>query len=232
MESLRHLFHFLLHIDEKIPGLIHRNGDASYLILFAVVFCETGFVVTPFLPGDTLLFAAGVFAHPSKHALNIWVLLGVMTLAPLCGDVTNFQIGRLIGARLFSNKHSKIFRHSALEKTHEFFEKHGRNTIILARWVAIVRTFAPFVAGMGDMRFFTFIKYSAIGAVIWVWVCTLSGYFFGSIPAVQEHFALAMLVMLLAGAIPISLEVLKHRGEMREREAMAAARLSDDSPPG
>ncbi|MHB8637995.1 MAG: DedA family protein [Fimbriimonadaceae bacterium] len=221
MQSINNLFHFLLHIDEKVGPLIHRNGNWTYAIFFAVLFAETGLVVTPFLPGDTLLFFAGLFARPEKHSLNIYILLPLMTLAPLCGDSTNFMIGKWFGSRLFSDKHSKIFRRSALDKTHEFFEKHGQKTIVLARWVAIVRTFAPFVAGMGRMPYLQFIRFSAIGAFFWVWGCMLAGYFFGAIPAVSEHFSFAILAMLLVGAIPIALEILKQRQEFREREARA-----------
>ena len=210
--------------------LIHRNGNGTYAIFFAVLFAETGFVITPFLPGDTLLFFAGLFARPEKHALNLWVLLPVLTLAPLAGDCTNFHIGMLLGPKLFSNKHSKLFRRSALDKTHEFFEKHGRNTIVLARWVAVVRTFAPFVAGMSQMSFKVFIKYSAIGAILWVWVCTLAGYFFGAIPVVQDNFGLAMVGMLLVGAIPIGIEILKQRQEIRERGTPSEPALPDDEP--
>ncbi len=219
MQSITHFFHFLLHIDEKVEPLIRHNGSGTYVIFFAVLFAETGFVITPFLPGDTLLFFAGIFARPEKHALNLGILLPVMTFAPLCGDITNFHIGMFLGPRLFSNAHSKLFRRSALDKTHEFFEKHGKNTIVLARWVAIVRTFAPFVAGMGQMPFKVFIKYSAIGAVAWVWACTLAGYFFGGIPAVRDNFGLAVLGMLLVGAVPIAIEILKQRQEIKDREA-------------
>jgi membrane-associated protein len=230
VEFFRNLFDFLRHFDERF----HPHGFYAYLAPFLVLFAETGLVVTPFLPGDTLLFAMGVLARPEKHALNIWILLPLMTLAPLCGDSTNFFIGRWFGPRLFSDKHSKIFRRSALDKTHEFFEKHGQKTIILARWVAIIRTFAPFVAGMGRMEFLQFIRFSAIGAFFWVWGCMLAGYFFGAIPAVKEHFAWAILAMLLVGAIPISIEILKQRQEFKTREAetaQALAVLEDEAPP-
>lgn len=215
VQSIHNIFEFLRHIDEHF----HPHGVYGYLIPFLVLFAETGLVITPFLPGDTLLFAVGIFARPEKHALNIWILLPLMVLAPLCGDITNFTIGKTLGPRLFSNKHSKLFRRSALDKTHEFFEKHGKNTIVLARWVAVIRTFAPFVAGMGQMPFRTFFKFSAIGAWIWVWTCMLAGYFFGAIPAVKDHLAYALVGMLLVGAIPISIEVLKQRQEIRERQA-------------
>ena len=216
MHSLHNIIEYLLHIDEKFKP----HGLYGYLVPFLVLFAETGLVITPFLPGDTLLFAIGVLARPERNALNIWILLPLMTLAPLCGDSTNFMIGKWFGPKLFSNKHSKIFRRSALDKTHEFFEKHGQNTIILARWVAIVRTFAPFVAGMGQMPYAKFIRFSAMGAFFWVWGCMLAGYFFGAITAVREHFGLAILAMLLVGVIPISIEVLKQRQEFKERERM------------
>jgi len=214
IQWITHAWEYVRHIDEHFQP----HGVYGYLVPFLVLFAETGLVVTPFLPGDTLLFFVGLMARPDRHALNIYILLPLLTLAPLCGDSTNFMIGRWFGHRMFRNENSKIFRRSALERTHEFFEKHGERTIILARWVAIVRTFAPFVAGMGEMRFAKFIRYSAFGAFFWVWGCMLAGYFFGAIPAVREHFGLAMLAMLLAGAIPIAFEVLKQRQEVKARE--------------
>jgi membrane-associated protein len=230
IHSLHDLFEFLRHIDENFSP----RGFYGYLIPFLVLFAETGLVVTPFLPGDTLLFTLGLFARPDRHALNIYILLPLLTLAPLCGDSTNFLIGRWFGHRMFSNPKSKIFRRSALDKTHEFFEKHGERTIILARWVAIVRTFAPFVAGMGEMRFTKFIRYSAIGAFFWVWGCMLAGYFFGAMPVVHKNFGYAILAMLLAGAIPISIEILKQRQEIKAREAqeeLALEVMDDEGSP-
>lgn len=227
MHSIHDIIVYLRNIDENF----HPHGLYAYLIPFLVLFAETGFVVTPFLPGDTLLFTIGVLARPEKHALNILILLPLMTLAPLCGDTTNFMIGKWFGPRLFSDKHSKLFRRSALDKTHEFFEKHGEKTIILARWVAIVRTFAPFVAGMGQMPYLQFIRFSAVGAFFWVWGCMLAGYFFGAIPAVKEHFGWAILGMLLVGAVPIAWEVLKQQQEFRERGTPSKHALPDEEIP-
>jgi membrane-associated protein len=227
VHSIRGIIDFLRHIDEYRP-----HGAWAYLVPFIVLFAETGLVITPFLPGDTLLFAVGLLSRPEKQALNIWIILPMLTLAPLCGDCSNFMIGRWLGPKLFSNPHSKIFRRSSLDRTHEFFDKHGRNTIILARWVAVIRTFAPFVAGMGRMEFPTFFRFSAIGAWIWVWTCLLAGYFFGGIPAVKDHFGLAMLVMLGAGLIPISLELTSQWREIREREAKGEPLAASSEPVG
>lgn len=209
MSDLTAFFQSLVHIDEHIGWLIHQLGPWAYLAIFALLFAETGFVVTPFLPGDTLLFTAGIFA--AKGSLNIYLLIPVMILGPLAGDITNFHIGKWIGPHLFKREKSRIFKRSHLERTHKFFEVYGGKTIILARWVPIVRTFAPFVAGLGRLTFGKFIGYSIAGAVIWVNVCTFAGYFFGNLPWVKNNFELAMLAMILVTLIPLMLETLRHQ---------------------
>lgn len=212
-----------LHADKKIAWFVQHNGSLwAYALLFLILFAETGFVVTPFLPGDTLLFAAGILGHPEQHALNLAILLPLLTVAPLCGDCVNFLVGKWLGPRLFHNENSKIFKRKNLAKTHEFFEKYGRRTIILARWVPVVRTFAPFVAGMSQMDFRHFFSYSVVGAIIWVWICTLAGYWFGSLPVIQKNFGIAMVVMALITFIPLSIEITRQVMVERSRNKLAA----------
>lgn len=204
---------FLLHIDKHIQALIHQHGSATYAILFAIIFCETGLVVTPFLPGDSLLFAVGVFCNPGKDALNVWATYLVFCSAALIGDTTNYFIGRTFGHKLFRHEDSRIFKKSHLKTTHEFFDKHGKKTIILARFVPIVRTFAPFVAGMGEMPYRKFIGYSFAGAILWVGLFLFAGYFIGRIPAVENNFGIAIFVMVVVTAAPLGWEIYKARRE-------------------
>lgn len=217
MDQIVHLLDILRHLDKTIGGLITNYGFWSYGILFLVIFAETGFVVTPFLPGDTLLFAAGIFAHPvgDQPGFNIWLLLLILTAAPVCGDTVNYHIGKWIGPRMFSNPKARFLKASNLDRTHAFFERHGGKTVIFARWVPIVRTFAPFVAGMGAMPFKKFITFGLLGSFIWVWVCVGAGYFFGRIPAVRENFEVAMLGMIGVTVLPLIFEGLRHRAKQR-----------------
>ena len=202
---------FFLHLDDHLGRLIEQYGPWIYLILFLVVFCETGLVVTPFLPGDTLLFAAGIFAHDDNGGLNLWLLYLVFAGAALCGDNVNYQLGRLLGRKLFNKPNSRFFKRENLDKTHEFLERHGPKAIILARFVPIVRTFMPFVAGMGTMTFARFIGYSVAGALLWVLVCVTAGFLFGNIPVVKENFAVAVLGLVAVSLVPILIEWLRHR---------------------
>jgi membrane-associated protein len=230
LNSSPSLLHRLLHIDQEISLLIQQHGPWwVYAVLFIILFCETGLIVAPFLPGDTLLFAAGVLAHPGHHAFDLWVLLPILTVAPLCGDTVNFLVGSWLGPRLFHYENSKIFKRKNLAKTHEFFEKYGRRTIILARWVPIVRTFAPFVAGMSQMDFKHFLSYSVAGAFIWVWVCTFAGYFFGGLPVVQNNFGVAMIVMALITFIPLAFEVIRQWQNERRKGKLPGAEAPDQA---
>jgi len=216
MHVLRDIFHWLMTIDQHVGHLIQEQGPFAYLILCAILFAETGLVVTPFLPGDTLLFAAGVFCHETPNVpdpLNVYIVLTVFTMAPILGDITNYHVGKYLGRRLCASGKIKLFSPQSLQKTHKFFEKYGPKTVMLARWVPIVRTFAPFVAGMGEMPFLTFIKYSSLGAVLWVWVCVGAGYFFGQLQVVKNNFPLAMLAMIGITVLPIIFEIFKARRE-------------------
>jgi len=205
------MLEFFLHLDDHLGRLIEQYGPWIYLILFLVVFCETGLVVTPFLPGDTLLFAAGIFAHDDNGGLNLWLLYLVFAGAALCGDNVNYQVGRLLGRKLFNKPNSRFFKRENLDKTHEFLERHGPKAIILARFVPIVRTFMPFVAGMGTMTFARFIGYSVAGALLWVLVCVTAGFLFGNIPVVKENFAIAVLGLVAVSLLPILFEWLRHQ---------------------
>lgn len=224
MDQIAEFFKGLLHLDQTIGELIRTHGPLTYGILFAIVFAETGLVIMPFLPGDTLLFAAGMFSHGGKEGLNIWIVLGVLTLAPICGDNVNYAAGKWLGPKIFRHEKSRFLNRNHLERTHQFFDRYGAKTIMLARWVPIVRTFAPFVAGMSGMPYRKFILYSVIGAVIWVWGCTGAGYLFGQIPVVRNNFELAMLGLVAVTVAPIVYETIKHRRE-------AAAALRTEEPP-
>jgi membrane-associated protein len=204
---------FLLHLDEHVSRMIVEHGPWTYSILFAIIFAETGLVFLPFLPGDSLLFAVGMFCHPEKPGLDYWKVFGLLTTAAFLGDNVNYQVGKRFGARLFRNENSKFFKQSYLKKTNAYFEKHGGLTLILARFVPIVRTFAPFVAGMGSMTFPRFLVYSALGGVIWVGVCLTSGYLFGQIPVVRENFEFVLLGVIVLSVIPMILKVRKAKKE-------------------
>lgn len=203
------LIDFILHIDQHLVEISAQYGVWIYAVLFLIIFCETGLVVTPFLPGDSLLFAAGGIA--AVGSMNIHVMVALLLAAAILGDATNFMIGKFFGRKLFANPDSKIFRQSYLEKTHAFYEKHGGKTIIIARFVPIVRTFAPFVAGMGSMHYGTFIRYNIIGAVLWVLSFSYAGYFFANIPVVKNNLALVMVAIIVISILPGVIEVIRAR---------------------
>ncbi|HVL40162.1 MAG TPA: DedA family protein [Fimbriimonadaceae bacterium] len=199
-----------LHLDDHLKALIQSQGPWVYAILFGVIFAETGLVVTPFLPGDSLLFAAGIFAGTGD--LNLVLLMTLLFVAAVLGDTVNYHIGKLVGAKLLE-RHSRIFKPHHLEKTHAFFERYGGKTIVIARFVPIVRTFAPFVAGMGAMTYKTFLFYNVFGAALWVGICVLAGYFFGGMQIVKDNFELAILAIILLSILPMVVEVVKARRE-------------------
>ena len=200
---------FILHIDQHLAALSAEYGVWIYAILFLIIFCETGLVVTPFLPGDSLLFAAGGIAALGE--VNIHLMVALLLVAAILGDAVNFAIGKYFGARLFANPDSKIFRRAYLDKTHAFYEKHGGKTIIIARFVPIVRTFAPFVAGMGNMHYGRFIRYNIIGAILWVVLFSYAGYFFANIPLVKNNLALVLAAIIVISVLPGVIEVVRAR---------------------
>lgn len=203
------LVNFILHIGEHLQELVNNYGNWIYAILFAIVFCETGLVVLPFLPGDSMLFAAGTIAAVGD--MNIFVLIGLLIVAAILGDFVNFEIGKHFGQKLFSNPNSKIFKQSYLQKTHDYYERYGGRTIIIARFIPIVRTFAPFVGGMGNMNYAQFARYNIVGAVLWVVSFTTLGYFFGQLPFVKEHFSWIMIAIIVFSVVPMIVEIIRHR---------------------
>jgi membrane-associated protein len=208
MELLRSIIDFFLHLDQHLNQIISQYGVWTHLILFLIVFAETGLVVTPFLPGDSLLFAAGTFA--ALGSLDLGLLLVLLIGAAILGDTVNYWVGAWIGPRAFSGN-IKLLRKDYLDRTHAFYEKHGGKTIIIARFVPIIRTFAPFVAGVGAMSYPRFITYNIVGAVLWVGLFVPAGYFFGNIPVVRENFTLVILAIIAISVLPIALEAIKAR---------------------
>jgi len=208
MDLLPRIIDLFLHLDTHLGQLISQYGTWTHLILFLIVFCETGLVVTPFLPGDSLLFAAGTFA--ALGALDLWLLVLLLIIAAIAGDTVNYWIGAYIGPRAFRGD-IRFLRKEYLDRTHAFYEKHGGKTIILARFVPIIRTFAPFVAGVGAMSYPKFIVYNVAGAVLWVGLFVVGGYFFGNIPVVRENFTLVILAIIAISVLPIAVEALRAR---------------------
>ncbi|MDX2000259.1 MAG: DedA family protein [Thermoanaerobaculia bacterium] len=214
MELLHFLVDFVLHLDKHLLELVAQYGAWTYLILFAIIFCETGLVVTPFLPGDSLLFAAGAFA--ATGAFDLWVLLGLLSVAAILGDSVNYAIGRSLRHRLADKGRLPFVKPAHLEKTHAFYEKYGVKTIVIARFVPIVRTFAPFVAGVGEMSYKTFSLYNVVGGLLWVFLCTLGGYLFGNLPFVRENFSLVILGIIAVSLLPAVIEILRARAAARK----------------
>lgn len=203
------LIDIVLHIDQHLAALAGEYGVWIYAVLFVIVFCETGLVFTPFLPGDSLLFAAGAVAASSGGSLNVHLIAALLLAAAILGDAVNFAIGKAFGARLFSRPNSRLFKPEYLQKTHAFYEKYGGKTIILARFVPVVRTFAPFVAGMGRMHYATFIRYNIIGALAWVLLLTYLGYAFGNVPLVKQNFGLLVIGIIVVSVLPMALEIVR-----------------------
>ncbi|TXI92536.1 MAG: DedA family protein [Neisseriales bacterium] len=194
------LINIILHLDKYIGVVLANYHDYFYLLFFLVVYAETGLVVTPFLPGDSLLFVAGAFAGAGQ--LHIGVLAIILILAAFLGDNTNFFVGKFIGQKLFSNPNSKIFRKDILDKTHEFYEKHGSKAIIIARFIPLVRTFAPFVAGVGQMTYRKFLLFSIVASLLWVVIFLFGGFMFGNIPVIKEHMSLIILAVMVVSVLP------------------------------
>ena len=208
MEALFFLFDLLIHIDKYLIDLINNFGYFTYAVLFGVIFAETGFVVTPFLPGDSLLFAAGSFA--TKSILNPVILFLLLAGAAILGDTINYWIGHFIGVRAFKEE-SRFFKKQYLDRTHAFYEKHGGKTIILARFIPIIRTFAPFVAGVGKMNYLHFLSYNVVGGVLWVGIFVFGGYYFGNIGFVQKNFSLVIIVIIIISLLPGIIEYIRHK---------------------
>lgn len=200
---------FVLHLDENLTRLCAEYGTQVYLIFFLVIFAETGLVIFPFLPGDSLLFTIGILSN--QGSLNIWIVIPTLIAAAFIGDNLNYQIGMRFGQKALERGNSRFIKPKHVEKTQQFFIKHGGWALVLARWVPIVRTFMPFVAGMGAMKYHTFLFWSAVGATIWVGGCTIAGYFFGQIPWVRENFELAMLAVVVISVVPMLIKIRQAR---------------------
>jgi membrane-associated protein len=202
------LIDFILHLDQHLAEIIATYGLWTYGLLFLIVFFETGVVVTPFLPGDSLLFAAGAFA--GLGSLNPWILFVSLSLAAIAGDTVNYGVGRIIGPRAFSGK-IRWLRQDYLHRTERFYERHGGKTIALARFVPIIRTFAPFVAGIGHMRYSRFLAYNVGGGISWVGLFVLGGFYFGNLPVVKANFSLVVMGIIIVSVLPIVVEILRAR---------------------
>ena len=211
---------FVVHIDHHLDQIIQTYGSGTYLLLFVIVFCETGFVVTPFLPGDSLLFAVGAFA--ARGSLDLTTSLLVLTIAGILGDSVNYWIGARVGPAVFQKKESRFFNPAHLERAHRFYEKYGGKTIVLARFLPILRTFAPFVAGIGRMSYTKFLAYNVIGAAVWVGLFVLAGFFFGNIPIVRDNFSIVILAIIAISLLPIAIELLKSRSRGRTAQPPVA----------
>jgi membrane-associated protein len=216
---------FFLHLDKHLANIVNQFGIATYGILFAVIFAETGLVVTPFLPGDSLLFAVGALS--ATGILNIWTVYFSLIIAAILGDTVNYWIGHHMGPRVFREKNSRFLKREYLDKTEKFYEKHGGKTIILARFLPIIRTFAPFVAGVGKMHYGRFFLYNVVGGVVWVTVFVWAGFLFGGIKIVRENFELVVFGIIGFSVLPILLEYVKHKKEARSMKKENHATYKD-----
>ena len=208
MDFISTIIDFILHLDKHLNEIIQTYGIWTYLLLFLVIFMETGLVITPFLPGDSLLFAAGAF--DAQGSMNVFVLFVLLSLAAILGDTVNYWIGHYIGPKAFSGN-VRFLKKEYMDRTHAFYEKHGGKTIILARFIPIIRTFAPFVAGIGAMTYSHFIVYNVIGGVLWVGLFTFGGYFFGNLPFVKDNFIIVILTIIFISVLPAVVEFVRAR---------------------
>ena len=209
MDLLLKAFEYIFHFDKHLSLIIQNFGAWTYLILFAIIFAETGFVVTPFLPGDSLLFATGAFS--AVGALNVNYIFFILAAAAILGDTINYAIGKFFGHALIAAGNGRFVKKEYVDKTHRFFEKYGGRTIILARFVPIVRTFAPFVAGIGNMNYFRFLVYNVTGGIVWVALFIYGGFYFGNMPVVKENFTLVIFAIIILSILPAVIEVWRHR---------------------
>jgi len=211
MEWIAYLIDLFLHLDQYLNVIIRDYGLWTYLILFVIIFIETGLVVTPFLPGDSLLFAAGTFA--AGGALNPLYLFGLLSIAAVAGDTVNYWVGNLVGPKVFHREDSPFFKKEYLDRTHDFYERHGGKTIIIARFIPIIRTFAPFVAGIGAMTYLRFISYNIVGGIAWIAAFVYVGYFFGNLPMVKRNFTLVIMAIIFISVLPGIYEFIRQRME-------------------
>jgi membrane-associated protein len=219
MELIGKLFDFIMHIDIHLNTLIVTYQLWTYLILFAIIFCETGLVITPFLPGDSLLFATGALAATPGSPLKIHWLFLILCAAAVLGDTVNYWIGHAIGPKIFQQQKIRFLKKEHLERTHEFYEKHGGITIVLARFIPIIRTFAPFVAGIGRMSYWRFIAYNVAGGIAWVAIFVFGGYFFGNLPIVKRNFTVVVFAIIFISVLPGLIEYLRQRRQKAKEKS-------------
>ena len=208
MRIIKNFIDFSLHVDKYVSVIIQNYGALTYLFLFLIIFAETGLVITPFLPGDSLLFAAGTFA--AIGALNVMWVFAIIAVAAILGDTINYSIGKFLGSKAFE-RYPKIFKKEYLDKTHKFYSKYGNKTLVLARFVPIVRTFAPFVAGVGKMKYSNFLLYNIVGGIVWTALFVFGGYYFGNIPIVKNNFSIVIIVIIIFSFMPIAWEYWRHK---------------------
>jgi membrane-associated protein len=228
MSVVWHFIEFCLHLDTELPKLADSFGPWLYVIMFAVIFCETGLVVTPLLPGDSLLFAFGAVAAHDESRINLALSVGLLIAAAIAGDAVNYAIGALLGPKVFHYENSRLLNRKYLLRTHEFYERHGGKTIVLARFVPIVRTFAPFVAGIGKMGYVRFWQYNCVGGAAWVSIFLLGGYFFGNIPMIKTNFHIVMVAIIVISVMPMVLEWMAAR--RRAKQAIMPAIPGETTP--
>jgi membrane-associated protein len=220
MQLITGLLDLLLHLDKHLDQLAGQFGGWTYLLLFLIVFAESGIILTPFLPGDALLFALGALTATTTH-FNLLLILVLLTIAALSGYFFNYWVGEKLGASLFKNPNSKIFRRKYLDQTHAFYERYGAKTILIARYLPVIRTFAPFVAGMAQMNFSRYAIYTILGGVVWVFVVVLAGHFFGGLPYVQHNFSVVILAIIVVSMIPTGIEFVRaylHKSKVETAE--------------
>jgi membrane-associated protein len=209
MEIILNFIDFFVHLDKYLSTMIQNFGPWSYFIIFLVIFCETGLVVTPILPGDSLLFGLGTFA--ALGALDIKWLLILLSIAAVTGNIVNYAIGYRVGPKIFHLENVRFLNRAYLERTHRFYEKHGGKTILIARFIPIIRTFAPFVAGIGKMTYSRFFFYNVIGSISWIALFILGGYYFGNLPTVKNNFTLVIFAIIIVSMLPVVIEYIRHR---------------------
>lgn len=209
MDLIMFFYDFIMHLDKHLAVIVSDYGTWTYVILFTIIFCETGLVVAPILPGDSLLFAAGAIA--SLGTLNSKMLFILLVIAAIAGDTVNYWVGKIMGPSVFKRENSRIFKKEYLDKTHNFYEKYGAKTIILARFVPIVRTFAPFVAGIGSMTYSRFLTYNVVGGIAWITLFFWGGFYFGNIPVIKNNFTVVIIAIIILSIMPGVIEYLRHK---------------------
>lgn len=209
MEHITQFINIFLHLDKYLSEIIQSYGYVTYIILFVIIFCETGLVILPFLPGDSLLFAAGTFA--AKGDISLGILYLILCVAAVLGDSVNYEVGRFFGPKIAQQEKTRFLNQEHVERTHKFYEKYGAKTIIIARFVPIIRTIAPFVAGIGDMGYKKFLHYNVIGGISWISICMLGGYLFGNIEIVKHNFSIVMIGIVIVSILPAVIEYIKYK---------------------